>query len=276
MILNVHYPEEASCKIPTEDTIRNNLISNNLVPEEFVLINTNWTKIINKFGIIYTQKIVNNVFEKIKKLNFETNKVIVICQHISVDKIKWHTDLVFTPHATFKNNFISIPHFAYNKGVFNKNKNRLASFMGSFETHTIRQKISKLSNNEITIIDSGVWYHYQPDDIRKNKYIDLLSTSKFTFCPRGTGPSTIRIWEALASGSIPVIISDNLKMPKSNFDWNDIALFVKEDNVSSILNVIKSISKDKVYTMSQKGFELYNKYFDNTTMHNIIVEHIND
>lgn len=44
-------------------------------------------------------------------------------------------------------------------------------------------------------------------------YTRLLFLSRFSLCPSGSGPNSIRLWESLAAGAIPVILSDRLELP---------------------------------------------------------------
>ena len=41
-------------------------------------------------------------------------------------------------------------------------------------------------------------------------YVATLRDSCFALCPAGAGPNSIRLWEALGFGAIPVILSDSL------------------------------------------------------------------
>ena len=45
-------------------------------------------------------------------------------------------------------------------------------------------------------------------------YRAILADSVFSLCPTGTGPNSIRLWESLGYGSIPVILSDALQFPR--------------------------------------------------------------
>jgi len=63
-----------------------------------------------------------------------------------------------------------------------------------------------------------------------NEYIDILSRSRFAFCPKGTGNGTKRVWECLRAGAIPVIISDKW-IPPQCWDWKNTAIFISEYRV---------------------------------------------
>ncbi len=55
------------------------------------------------------------------------------------------------------------------------------------------------------------------------QYIDILSRSRFSLCPRGVGNGTKRFWESLKAGAIPILISDGLELPKC-WDWENTIL----------------------------------------------------
>lgn len=43
-------------------------------------------------------------------------------------------------------------------------------------------------------------------------YNEVLSQSRFSLCPVGAGPNTIRLWESLCVGAVPIIISESFDM----------------------------------------------------------------
>jgi hypothetical protein len=50
-------------------------------------------------------------------------------------------------------------------------------------------------------------------------YAEALGSSCFALCPAGAGPNSIRLWEALGFGAIPVILSDSLRLPGDGALW---------------------------------------------------------
>jgi hypothetical protein len=48
---------------------------------------------------------------------------------------------------------------------------------------------------------------------QRQRYIDSLRRSIFCLCPSGTGSNTIRLWEEIGSGAIPIIILDTFRLP---------------------------------------------------------------
>jgi len=62
------------------------------------------------------------------------------------------------------------------------------------------------------------------------EYNEILLNSRYSLCPSGTGPNSIRLWESLATGSIPILLSDNLELPKHHL-WNESIIIIKENEM---------------------------------------------
>ena len=48
---------------------------------------------------------------------------------------------------------------------------------------------------------------------------EIMDESIFTLCPSGSGPNSIRLWEAILNGSVPVILSDAWAAPGDQALW---------------------------------------------------------
>jgi hypothetical protein len=64
------------------------------------------------------------------------------------------------------------------------------------------------------------------------EYTDILRKSVFSLCPCGSGPNTIRLWESIGSGTIPVILSDTFSPPGPRSLWEDAAIFCAEQEAT--------------------------------------------
>nr|WP_259737254.1 exostosin family protein [Synechococcus sp. CS-1329] len=71
---------------------------------------------------------------------------------------------------------------------------------------------------------------------QRHRYIDSLRRSVFCLCPSGTGPNTIRLWEAIGSGAIPIILSDTFRPPGPRQLWDD-AVFLLPDNAQGVMAI---------------------------------------
>lgn len=63
----------------------------------------------------------------------------------------------------------------------------------------------------------------------KQDYLDAIRQSWFTLCPTGSGPNSIRIFESLALGSIPIILSRALHLAGPSDLWERAAI-IEEDS----------------------------------------------
>lgn len=72
----------------------------------------------------------------------------------------------------------------------------------------------------------------QPEDLidraAGDHFTQLLCDSTFALCPSGTGPNSIRLWEAIGAGAVPVILSDDYAPPGDLALWQTAAVFCPE------------------------------------------------
>ena len=78
------------------------------------------------------------------------------------------------------------------------------------------------------------------DNTRTQKYNKLLLDSRYTLCPSGSGPNSIRFWEALAVGSIPILLADTLDLPEHDL-WDKAIIRVPEKNLDTLNDTLASI-----------------------------------
>ena len=142
----------------------------------------------------------------------------------------------------------------------------LASFRGVFWTHPCREALAKhLQGDAFLIQDTGAWHFQhaqQTQEVSASEYKCLLSNSKFTLCPRGTGPSSVRLWEAFAFGSIPVVIADSAELPLSDIlDWDSFSLRVRESELSTLADRLDAVSPAELMRMQEVGQAAYQAWF---------------
>lgn len=71
----------------------------------------------------------------------------------------------------------------------------------------------------------------------REEYLDAIRDSEFTLCPSGSGPNSIRIGEALALASIPIILTRDLALPGDVANWEAACLF-EEDSAEGYLRAL--------------------------------------
>jgi glycosyltransferase involved in cell wall biosynthesis len=99
---------------------------------------------------------------------------------------------------------------------------------------------------------------------REREYLELLRQSAFSLCPSGSGPNTIRLWESLALGAIPVVLADGLRLPGDPMLWQEAAMFVRETPaaVAALPQMLAELHArpELLQAKRQAGASLYRQY----------------
>ena len=170
----------------------------------------------------------------------------------------------------------------------NLERKYLYSFMGGYQPihylTDIRKHIFKLKDKhkDTLIINTGDW-HFNCDvyggkqnikgDLNENKihkdktqfYNTVLLQSRYTLTPSGSGPNSIRFWEALAVGSIPILLADTLELPKHPL-WDKSIIRIPEKLIYNIESILKKIPVDEERKRRQNCILIYNDFKNNYRM----------
>jgi hypothetical protein len=86
----------------------------------------------------------------------------------------------------------------------------------------------------------------------------------FALCPSGSGPNSIRLWEALGYGAIPVILANHLWLPGDAELWQQAALSVPEtvEAVAALPGRLEALAADhpRLQAMQATGQQLWQRY----------------
>jgi hypothetical protein len=87
-----------------------------------------------------------------------------------------------------------------------------------------------------------IWSRIFTDEPRPEKlrYCDNLRQCKFVLCPRGNGVGSVRLFETLETGRVPVIISDQYVPPLAE-GWSDCVVRVPERELEDLPRLLESI-----------------------------------
>jgi len=220
----------------------------------------------------------NNNNPKVQRPDWVLEDGFTICQHISYTKIipyllKHGVTTLFTPHALKNHRDMTVlpfPHHAVN-GADPSNKNLLCSFVGCLITNQVRKVMWDTRPNDptIKIIKRSTWHYEGPNRInRQNEYRDILAKSRFSLCPRGTGPSTIRFWESLQAGAIPILISDTMRLPVG-WDWHQTIIKIPESNTPNWFKIIKKVTPEDEQSMRKNCLKAYQHFSGDNLVSNI-------
>ena len=154
----------------------------------------------------------------------------------------------------------------------------LYSFRGKIGTAPVRSRIAELSHSRGVIRDTTdedvtpmMKMRGVDPEIREymQRYAHLIGESKFVLCPRGLGPSSLRIFEAMLMGRAPVIISDQW-VPPEGPDWEAFSVRIPESEIDRIPPVLKNC-EDRAAPMGRKARTAWEEWFSpEVTFHRVV------
>ena len=151
--------------------------------------------------------------------------------------------------------------------VTNETPDLLFSFMGG-RTHRVRNTIFQLEHARAHIEDTSDINFFvgrsEPDraarlHMQKQRFAEVVSRSKFVLCPRGAGTSSIRLYETLSAGRVPVVISDEW-VPPLGPDWDGCILRVREGDIAAIPPLLEA-AEPRYAEMAANALHAYQEWF---------------
>ncbi len=147
-----------------------------------------------------------------------------------------------------------------------RRKRFLASFIGAHMDHYISESrlcLRALAKNPSFHIElTGKQWHFHGPTWRHQVegipleevyeigrsvriYNEVLSDSVFVLCPAGSGRNTVRLWEAMAVGAIPVLIDEPPAFPEGgslpSIDWKRIVIQLTESDIPDLPLLLRRI-----------------------------------
>jgi hypothetical protein len=143
-----------------------------------------------------------------------------------------------------------------------KPKDVFCSFVGSL-THRIRKETWDAHREDpaFQFVVSDQWTREVPPD-QLELFTRLTERSRYTLCPRGFGPTSFRLYEAMQLGSVPVYVSDHHHLPWTDeIDWNEIAVLVRRDEIPHLSERLRAIDDASYQRMLARIRHVYDDYF---------------
>jgi hypothetical protein len=170
-------------------------------------------------------------------------------------------------HRDFKNPFIE-RWFAERKHASTPppTKKYLASFFGRNCLPLRGQLLAlKWTRGDIFIRDTthhfdNFTHHPLGKGPAQEAYFNVASQSKFILCPRGNGASSIRFFEAMQLGAVPVLISDDWVLPLGP-DWKKCILRIPERALDTLETTLIA-HEEAAPEMGMEAQRAYEKFFD--------------
>ncbi len=252
-------------RLPLEEIIIKYLSDNNNYKNDYTIMDIGLTYACNTWGIQGANDYLNDIIK-----NTEVQKTkIFISQHIWSPYLNFGDNrMVFSCHAG-NNDHIPIPLYSMHYKNLNQKKKKDFGFLGALGTNSIRKKLKDLFPSKVHAAKYG--WNLEKDEDNHKKYINHLNKNYFSLCPRGTGPGSIRLYESMGCGCIPIIVSDDYKKPLDWYlNWDDFSITVPESEIANIPDIINSVSDDEMEKMSKISLEVFNKYFSPKNMYNTV------
>ncbi|MGF1634965.1 MAG: exostosin family protein [Phycisphaerae bacterium] len=145
-------------------------------------------------------------------------------------------------------------------------KRHLASFIGSFGSHPVRQLLAPLHDGEDIFVEDrqkpylqahNAGNHAEVDRLKRD-YIEVGWRSHFMLCPRGIGPASLRPFDAMQLGIAPVVISDEWVRPEGP-DWDRFSLQIPENRIKDLPAILAERRADatEMGRIAQQQFDRF-------------------
>jgi len=154
----------------------------------------------------------------------------------------------------------------------------LFSFAGDVRTApALRGAVVALRHPDASLEDTSTRvtraFYGNDDDFKRefqSGYAELLRATLFPLCPRGDGPSTVRLYEVMKSGRAPVIISDSWVAPVGP-DWDSFSIRISEGDVGRLPALLESF-RGKADAMGSRAREEWEQWFSPDVLFHRTVE----
>ena len=174
--------------------------------------------------------------------------------------------------------------FRHAEDLVSKERTLLYSFAGGYQSDyltDIRKKIFSMPHqrDNVCVQNTGDWHfnkvvyggkqNVQGDvwtdesHTRKTRsYNELLLSSRYTLAPSGTGPNSIRLWEALGAGSIPVLLADTLDLPDHPL-WEHSIVRIAEQDLHTLRERLDRIDPAEEQRRRENCVRIYDHFRNN-------------
>lgn len=126
----------------------------------------------------------------------------------------------------------------------------LASFVGS-STHPVRQRMRAAMPPSCGVVFDMEAWKPSVSGARVDAFMDAMSRSVFALAPRGYGPTSFRLYEAMHAGAVPVYVHDGeLWLPYQDvLDWGMLAVLEHADHVDTLADRLRHMPASRVSEM---------------------------
>lgn len=153
----------------------------------------------------------------------------------------------------------------------------LFSFIGSTNNAPVRRQLRQLKHprgffrdttEEFQRVSKARMTTYEARDYHR-QYVEITKASKFVLCPRGLGVATLRLFETMRIGRVPVIIADDWVEPVGP-EWSRFSIRVAERDLHRIPEILEAREADAV-AMGELARKQWQRWFcDEVAFHRVV------
>jgi hypothetical protein len=135
-----------------------------------------------------------------------------------------------------------------------KEKQLLASFVGTTTTHPLRvELVKRLSRCERIFISGRSQWSSTVQKSDAETFVNTTLQSKFCIAPRGYGRSSFRFFESIQLGTVPVYVWDDVEwLPyKDILNYEEFSISVQKKDISKICDILESVTEDEYKEMQE-------------------------
>ena len=152
-----------------------------------------------------------------------------------------------------------------------------ATFIGSIENHPIRTQLAKLPSPQFLVEDTSSFalaMLYGGEEKERHRfwshYADVIRSAPFALCPRGRGPGSVRLFETMQMGRVPVVIADDWVYP-TRVDWPSCSITIPESQIDRIPAILDRY-RDSAAAMGLRARQEWEKFYAPSVRFHWLVE----
>jgi hypothetical protein len=179
-----------------------------------------------------------------------------------------NTSILWTPQKPINQHIIPPPDITDKYSYFLENPELSIGFVG--QKNNGREKICQYFSNSglktnFILRDE---YIFNLQDNHKKEFEDNMNGNLFTLCYRGRGNFSVRFYETLMRGRIPIQINSSSIFPyEDEIDYSDMGIFIEEEDLDKVdleklvKDYYNSKTADELLQIQKNNRRIYEEYF---------------
>ena len=154
----------------------------------------------------------------------------------------------------------------------------LFSFMGAVRNAPVRKKLATLRHPRSFFQDTTEEFdrilHRRMGKVERvdydRRYAEVAKASKFVLCPRGLSVSSIRLFETMRMGRVPVILADDWAAPTGP-KWEKFTVWMREKDFAEVPRALEQLEA-KAVEMGELARKEWEEWFAQEVLFHRLVE----